>query len=47
MKSYTTRNSYHFSFQDLIHLRTARELAGARVPPRRIKGARPAGRKWR
>jgi tetratricopeptide (TPR) repeat protein len=33
------RNSYRFSFQDLVLLRTARELAGARVPPRRIKGA--------
>jgi tetratricopeptide (TPR) repeat protein len=30
-------NSYRFSFQDLILLRTARELAGARVPPRRIR----------
>jgi tetratricopeptide (TPR) repeat protein len=33
------RNSYRFSFQDLLILRTARELAGARVPPRRIKRA--------
>jgi tetratricopeptide (TPR) repeat protein len=33
------RNSYRFSFQDLVLLRTARELAGARVPPRRINGA--------
>jgi predicted Zn-dependent protease len=33
------RNSFRFSFQDLVLLRTARELAGARVPPRRIKGA--------
>jgi tetratricopeptide (TPR) repeat protein len=33
------RNAYRFSFQDLVLLRTARELAGARVPPRRIKGA--------
>ncbi len=33
------RNSYRFSFRDLVLLRTARELAGARVPPRRIKGA--------
>jgi tetratricopeptide (TPR) repeat protein len=33
------RNSYRFSFQDLVLLRTARELAGARVPPRRIHGA--------
>jgi Tfp pilus assembly protein PilF len=31
------RNSYRFSFQDLLLLRTARELAVARVPPRRIK----------
>jgi TPR repeat protein len=33
------RNSYRFSFQDLVLLRTARELAGARVPPLRIKRA--------
>jgi DNA-binding transcriptional MerR regulator len=33
------RNSYRFSFQDLVLLRTARELAGARVPPRRIRRA--------
>jgi tetratricopeptide (TPR) repeat protein len=33
------RNSYRFSFQDLVLLRTARELAGASVPPRRIKDA--------
>ena len=33
------RNSYRFSFQDLLVLRTARELAGARVPPRRIRHA--------
>jgi tetratricopeptide (TPR) repeat protein len=33
------RNSYRFSFQDLVLLRTARELVGARVPPRRIHGA--------
>jgi tetratricopeptide (TPR) repeat protein len=32
-------NCYRFSFQDLVLLRTARELANARVPPRRIKGA--------
>jgi tetratricopeptide (TPR) repeat protein len=32
-------NSYRFSFQDLVLLRTARELAGASVPPRRIRGA--------
>ncbi|HZA98947.1 MAG TPA: tetratricopeptide repeat protein, partial [Gemmatimonadales bacterium] len=30
------RNRYRFSFQDLVLLRTARELAHARVPPRRI-----------
>jgi tetratricopeptide (TPR) repeat protein len=33
------RNSYRFSFRDLVILRTARELAGARVPPRRINHA--------
>jgi len=33
------RNSYRFSFQDLLILRTARELAGARVPPRTIRCA--------
>jgi tetratricopeptide (TPR) repeat protein len=33
------RNGYRFSFQDLILLRTARELAHARVPPRRIRTA--------
>lgn len=33
------RNSYRFSFQDIVLLRTARELAGARVTPRRIRGA--------
>jgi tetratricopeptide (TPR) repeat protein len=33
------RNSYRFSFQDLVLLRTARELAGASVPPRRIRVA--------
>jgi thioredoxin-like negative regulator of GroEL len=32
------RNSFRFSFQDLVLLRTARELAGASVPARRIKG---------
>src|SRR3954471_11505555 len=32
-------NSYRFSFQDLVLLRTARELAHARVPPRRIRRA--------
>jgi tetratricopeptide (TPR) repeat protein len=31
------RNGYRFSFQDLVLLRTARELAQARVPPRRIR----------
>src|SRR5918992_1624021 len=30
------RNGYRFSFQDLVLLRTARELVHARVPPRRI-----------
>jgi tetratricopeptide (TPR) repeat protein len=33
------RNGYRFSFQDLVLLRTARELAQARVPPRRIRKA--------
>jgi tetratricopeptide (TPR) repeat protein len=33
------RNGYRFSFQDLVLLRTARELAQARVPPRRIRSA--------
>jgi DNA-binding transcriptional MerR regulator/thioredoxin-like negative regulator of GroEL len=33
------RNGYRFSFQDLVLLRTARELAQARVPPRRIWSA--------
>jgi tetratricopeptide (TPR) repeat protein len=32
-------NAYRFSFQDLVLLRTARELARARVPSRRIRGA--------
>src|SRR5215210_6598778 len=32
-------NGYRFSFQDLVLLRTARELAHARVPPRRIRSA--------
>jgi DNA-binding transcriptional MerR regulator len=31
------RNGYRFSFQDLVLLRTARELAQARVPPHRIR----------
>jgi tetratricopeptide (TPR) repeat protein len=30
------RNGYRFSFQDLVLLRTARELTHARVPPRRV-----------
>jgi DNA-binding transcriptional MerR regulator len=33
------RNDYRFSFQDLVLLRTARELARARVPPARIRTA--------
>ena len=33
------RNGYRFSFQDLVLLRTARGLAQARVPPRRIRSA--------
>jgi tetratricopeptide (TPR) repeat protein len=33
------RNDYRFSFQDLVMLRTARELARARVPPHRIRSA--------
>jgi tetratricopeptide (TPR) repeat protein len=33
------RNSYRFSFQDLVLLRTARELSHARVSPRRIRSA--------
>jgi tetratricopeptide (TPR) repeat protein len=33
------RNGYRFSFQDLVLLRTARELAQARVPSRRIRNA--------
>jgi tetratricopeptide (TPR) repeat protein len=33
------RNGYRFSFQDLVLLRTARELAVARVPPGRIRRA--------
>src|SRR3954469_499660 len=31
------RNDYRFSFQDLVLLRTARELAQAHVSPRRIR----------
>ncbi|HEV7365525.1 MAG TPA: tetratricopeptide repeat protein [Gemmatimonadales bacterium] len=34
-----SRNGYRFSFQDLVLLRTARELAQARVPSRRIRSA--------
>jgi tetratricopeptide (TPR) repeat protein len=33
------RNGYRFSFQDLVLLRTARQLAQARVPPHRIRSA--------
>ena len=33
------RNGYRFSFQDLVLLRTARELAHARIPLRRIRTA--------
>lgn len=33
------RNNYRFSFQDLVLLRTARDLARARVPPSRIRSA--------
>jgi len=33
------RNGYRFSFQDLVLLRTARELAQARVPSHRIRSA--------
>lgn len=33
------RNDYRFSFQDLVLLRTARELARARVPSSRIRSA--------
>src|SRR3954469_5343486 len=33
------RNDYRFSFQDLVLLRTARELARARVRPGRIRNA--------
>jgi tetratricopeptide (TPR) repeat protein len=32
-------NSYRFSFQDLVLLRTARELTRARVSPRRVRSA--------
>lgn len=33
------RNTYRFSFQDLVLLRTAKTLGDARIPPRRIRGA--------
>src|SRR5918992_3519341 len=33
------RNGYRFSFQDLVLLRTARELAQAQVSSRRIRNA--------
>ena len=33
------RNSYRFSFQDLVLLRTAKALSEARIAPRRIRGA--------
>jgi tetratricopeptide (TPR) repeat protein len=33
------RNAWHFSFQDLVVLRTAQALAQAKVPPRRITRA--------
>jgi len=33
------RNSYRFSFQDLVLLRTAKSLSEARVPPRRVRRA--------
>jgi tetratricopeptide (TPR) repeat protein len=33
------RNSYRFSFQDLVLLRTAKALGEARIPPRRIRRA--------
>jgi predicted Zn-dependent protease len=32
-------NGFRFSFQDLVLLRTARELTQARVPPRRLRSA--------
>jgi tetratricopeptide (TPR) repeat protein len=32
-------NGYRFSFQDLVLLRTAKELSDARIPPRRIRRA--------
>ena len=33
------RGEYRFSFQDLVLLRTARELRASRVPPRRLRKA--------
>lgn len=33
------RRAYRFSFQDLVVLRVARELAAAGLPPRRVKAA--------
>ena len=33
------RNTYRFSFQDLVLLRTAKALGEARIPPRRIRRA--------
>ncbi|MDH3452626.1 MAG: tetratricopeptide repeat protein [Gammaproteobacteria bacterium] len=33
------RGAFQFSFQDLVLMRTAKELADARVPPRRVAGA--------
>src|SRR5688572_23179538 len=32
-----TRNELRFSFQDVVVLRTARELMAARIPPRKIR----------
>ena len=33
------RGAFRFSFQDLVLMRTAKELVDARVPPRRVAGA--------
>lgn len=33
------RNTYRFSFQDLVLLRTAKSLGDARVPPKRVRRA--------
>ena len=33
----TAQGQYRFSFQDLVLLRTAKELIAARIPPRKIK----------